>query len=1549
MKLKKWVYAGLFAIMCLCATTSVLKASEDNRQVYSLLTGQIDNQYPVTGIVNYDLNSPATFEMVHEISNGNSLGAGVMVDGVFYWFEYLKQVYGYDSVGLYAYDTEDNSVRLVQSYGNAKAGVCFSSPTYDYQTKTVYALEGLIGGGDLVSVDLESGNVSKLIPFTGLLKNEEYNSDDSMKAIAINYDGDMYGVSYWGRLYKINQVSGECTMVADLDFNPEKAIMYSTSLAFDNDTNELYWHVYTWVNLYNEVRRINIQDGTTEQVGIFADNRLMGDFHIPFTVAAAGAPAKVADLTVSPDPEGGNGATISWTNPSRTYGRGGTLESLQKVEIYRNNELLATIDNPTIGGDESWHDDVPSADLYSYKVIPYNETGKGDRSAVTIFVGQGIPMPVTDLRLSPCGHGAKIEWTAPDHGKFDAYLDKESLCFDITRSDGKIVATDYKETSFNDSDIETLALYSYSVKAKNIGGESVEITSNAQVCGPSVEIPATFSFETIDDFNLWTVIDGNGDESTWVHSSWPIGAKSYFSYIYQYPAHDYLISPKIIMKAGKHYKVTFDALPSNKNVTEVIAVSFGPEASPSQQDSIAQYEFRSNGLKTFRTSLPAVKTDGEFNLGFIHRSVEPNFGLTISNIRIEEDHDGSIEGLVSCDGAPVPGATIATTDGLYSTVSDNDGRYLLQYLPAEKYDLSVSAFGFEGSSLQAEVAELSTITHNLELIRLPQYSIKGTVIDTTGEPVSDATVSLGGSGDAKTHTDSSGQFEIDGIFRHDSYSLVIERNNLLSYNATLDIDRNLDCGTIILKDNLKSPYKVTVDSFDESALVKWQSPLGDPREIRFDDGVFNISLGISTANGNSVFGHVNRTPSVLYGCSFFLMSTVDIPDHYSVYFYVLDLDKNGNPTGDVLYRNTYVPVTDDEWTDFTLPTPIDCPNGYMAGIAYGGFISLAVDGEGDKEAWPFQPNVNCFTSDYTSGEWTYLDQTDFKRNFAFRTVAAPYGEDSANPLWIKSSHCQGSDSPLLPESYMRAKPAAEALRKAPMKVLEERIRYNVYRSENNAATDDIEWKELSSGIKGNSYNDSEWKSLPQGVYRYGVRAVYADNEMSELTLCNSIGKNMLATLTVSAMTDTPINEIEGAVLSLSSSDGEFTYSGTFGADGYCVIENIWKSQYRLSITQNGFGTVEDEVNMTTENTYLLHYNMLENRAAPANLRAIYETDDDSSPLIIWNFPDIITEGFEEHDDFTINSPGNLGWQYIDGDGMETGAFMGYEWPGIFQPMAFMVFNPYNTTPASTDFGIYPYEGNKILADFAAYGAANDDWIISPRLYFPDDFKLAFYARSFNYATPETIQVGYSETGYSPEDFIWVADKEVIDNSYWMEFSYDFPASAKYVAIHCISDQCSIFMLDNLRMGLPMAFESGYNAPMKRPSSESAYEVFLDGNKIATTNNTQFQFTRLLPGCHTIGVRSAYTSGYSTLSAIDINVSESGVQTVAGEESCISLENRTLHIYGPHKSISIQTVPGIVVKTGDNTGTHDLSDLPSGIYVISVNSTDRTVNFKINLR
>ncbi|MBD5310663.1 MAG: hypothetical protein HDS13_00655 [Bacteroides sp.] len=1553
MKFRHRIQAGFTGALCVGITTVAFAAPDDSKQVWSLLTGQLDNQEQTTGIVNYSLDAPETYEMVHEISSGNSLGAGVMVDGVFYWFEYLQQYYGYDSIALYAYDTEDESVSLVKSYGGEKQGVCFSSPTYDYQTKTVYALSGLMGGGDLVSVDLETGEVTNLMSFTGMVKNEEYNSEDSLKAIAINYDGDMYGVSYWGRLYKVNKVSGECTLIADLDFNPEKAIMYDTSLAFDNDTNELYWHVYTWVNLYKEVRKIDIHDGTTTQISIFGDRNLLGDFYIPFTVASAGAPAKVADLTVIPDAEGALGATLTWTNPTRTYGRGGTLESLQRIEIYRNDALVATLDNPGIGEDMTWHDDnVPSSDLYAYKVVPFNEGGQGDRTAVTMFVGQGIPMPVTDLTLTAVGPDALLEWTAPEHGKFDAYLDLESLCYEITRSDGVTVATDCKETTFLDKNVKKLARYTYYVTAKNVGGESVQIFSDAVVCGPAVEIPAVFAFENADEFSLWTAIDGNGDQSTWYYNTWPVkGAKSDYSSIYQYPAHEYFISPKVSMKAGQHYKVTFDALPANKNVTEIIAVSFGPEALPAVQDSVTQYEFRSASAKTLRASLPIVKEDGGYNVGFVHRSVEPQFGLTISNIRVEEDHDGSVEGKVTYMGTPVANAVISTEDGLYTATSDNEGHYLLSYLPAGSHRLLVSALGYDDTEVNAEVTELSTAGYDFELQALPQYVVSGSVIDAVGEPVEGATVFIGGYNSYETVTGSEGEFIIPEVYAHTAYSLVIEKNNLLAYNAVMDIDSDVDCGQITLQDNLKSPYKVSVEDIGTSASVKWQSPLGDPKECRYDDGVFDKSLGLSVGSSMGIFGHVNRTPSVLYGVSFYVMSTVEIQQHYSVQIHVFDLDEYGNPTGNPVYSNTYVPVTDDAWTEYTFPAPIDCPNGYMVGISHWEFVSLAIDGDGDKDRWPFVPYVNCFCSDYTTGDWAYLDQTDFNNNFAFRSVAAPYGNNGRNIRWAKSA-AQPLTPAVMPKLYTAPEGYVQGTRTQPMKAVEDRIRYNVYRGVNNPEVEAVEWEELASGLRGNNYEDEQWATLPQGVYRYGVKAVYANDDLSPVATCDSIGKNMITVLKATVTTDTPDNEAEGAVLALFSNDGVFSYSGTFDENGECAIENIWKNSYRVIISKDGFNTIEEFVDMTSDNLYSLSYSMYEDRVAPKNLRAVYETDDSASPLVIWNFPDLISEDFEGHEDFAVNSPGEIGWQYIDGDGGETGGFMGYEWPGIFEPMAFMVFNPYATTPDCTELGIYPYQGQKMLTDFATYETANDDWIISPKLYFEEDFKFNFFASCFLYTNPEVIQVGYSETGCEPEDFIWLDDNKIISNSYWSEFSYDVPKSAKYVTIHCISNQCSILMLDNLRIGLPSAFNQGYYAPKKKPCLDSLYEVYLDDDKVADTNAAEYQFNALPLGKHTVGVRTSYTSGYSPMSVLELEVTEGGVVSIGkvnNNLSGIELKGRTLTVNGDYESISIYTVDGLTLKSNVKEAVYDLSALESGVYVISVKTGTGNRQYKLQLK
>lgn len=1533
-----WLAAASLAVAASGGTVSAADGVPD-KEVWALLTGQLNNTSPTVGIVNYNLASPQTYTMVEENFNGNSLGAGVMVDGVFYWYEYTQQIYGYDAGALYAYDTDDGSTRLVADYGNTRDGVCFSSPTYDYQTKTVYALSGLMGGGDLVTVDLETGNVSKVAAFSGLIDNAEYGSADNLKAIAVNYDGDMYGVSYWGGLYKVNKVSGECSLIDYLDFNPEKAIMYSTCLAFDNDTNDLYWEVYTWVNLYKELRRIDIRNAKTEQIGIFGDDRLLGDFYIPFTVAEPGAPAKVSDFVVAPGCDGGLDVTLSWTNPVKTYGRGGTLYDISKIEVYRNNELIQTLTGVAPGEKMQWTDKVGESALYSYKVVAYNAAGMGDRCAVTMFVGQGIPMPVSNLRLVPENHGAKLTWDAPKSGKFDAFLDTESLQYEIVRSDGVTLTSDCKDTEFFDATIEKLARYSYTVTAHNIGGTSVEVISSSEVCGPSLTVPKSF-FESQEDFDTWTNIDGNGNDMFWQYTSWPFkGATLSYSIWDQYPAHDYLISPKILLKKGQHYKVTFNATPQNKHIREIIAVSFGPEPTPERQDSVTQFEFYYDGTKPLRAPLPVVDADGEYNFGFVYRSYEPNYGITLSDIVIEEDHDGCLAGRVLCGGTPVAGARVSVADGRFSSITDANGRYSLDYILAGSYDLTVDATGYEPATAQVEIKELQTGDCDIELQTIPAHTISGKVIDSAGDPVAEATVTVGGYNSYYTKSAADGSFAFSGVFEHADYSLTVSRNNLLTYSASFDVGGDLDLGEISLADNLKAPRTVEVTDNGDCAKVEWTKPLNDPVVYRYDSGDCNRSLGFGSGTSNSVLGHINRQPSVLYGVDFLIMSRAELLNHYSVYLYVLDLDENGMPTDHVLYRNTYIPVTDDVWTSYTLPAPVNCPNGYMVGIAYSGFAGLGVD-NGDDPEYPFVNGVNCFNLDYQTGNWGFLEDTEFKGNFAIRSVAAPYGDTTPAPSFA----APGRKAPATLSAADARKEIADHRTPAVKRAVEDRVRYNLYRAVNTADMDNAEWTPLAESVRDLSFDDTQWASLSQGVYRYGVKAVYFGGETSPILMADSIGKNMSAEVRIKVMTNTPVNEAKGASVSIYAEGGKFAYAGVCDAKGEVAFENVWKNVYNVTVSKDGFDSIYDTADFTSDaGSHDLFFNLLEDKHAPANLRAFVESEFDSEQTLVWDFPEVIFDGFEDHSDFAINSTGAAGWLYVDGDACETGGFSTHEWPNAFSPMAWMVFTPEATTPALEDYNLMPYEGKKLLTSFASYPQANDDWIISPRLYFDRDFKFNFYSKSYSSYKPETLQIGYSTESADTDDFIWL-DDNFTSQGWWNESSFDIPAQARYVAIRNIGNGNYIAMLDNLRIGTPEAIASGMRQSIG--TSRGIYEIYLDGEKIGETAERTFRLDGLADGRHIAGVRGSFKSGYTEMSTVVIDVTNSGVGMIE-DASGIRFDGNEIVIDGEYTSASLYSAAGIRIAD-INAGRLDASHLPKGVYIVAVDTPAGLQSIKINL-
>ena len=83
---------------------------------------------------------------------------------------------------------------------------------------------------------------------------------------------------------------------------------------------------------------------------------------------------------------------------------------------------------------------------------------------------------------------------------------------------------------------------------------------------------------------------------------------------------------------------------------------------------------------------------------------------------------------------------------------------------------------------------------------------------------------------------------------------------------------------------------------------------------------------------------------------------------------------------------------------------------------------------------------------------------------------------------------------------------------------------------------------------------------------------------------------------------------------------------------------------------------------------------------PYGLRLMEVDNKDVS--LSWNTPEA-TDGywddFETHDDFVINSPGSVGWQYIDADNARTYTWQACTFPNMGQKMAFIVMNPSMTS------------------------------------------------------------------------------------------------------------------------------------------------------------------------------------------------------------------------------------------------------------------------------
>lgn len=207
------------------------------------------------------------------------------------------------------------------------------------------------------------------------------------------------------------------------------------------------------------------------------------------------APEAPADFVVTPAEMGGLSAELTWVNPAFTVD-GQVLETDITIAIYRNDELLHTIEDVAPGSAGSYTDnDILTAGIYAYRLRGINEAGQGLSARKTVYVGEDIPAEVSNISLVPQGNDALLSWDTPQQGANNGWFVPENISgYHIQRMpDGAIFETGNPDTEFFDTTLPEIGEYYYIISAINELGVGLPASSETVLLASDGAI-YTFNF-----------------------------------------------------------------------------------------------------------------------------------------------------------------------------------------------------------------------------------------------------------------------------------------------------------------------------------------------------------------------------------------------------------------------------------------------------------------------------------------------------------------------------------------------------------------------------------------------------------------------------------------------------------------------------------------------------------------------------------------------------------------------------------------------------------------------------------------------------------------------------------------------------------------------------------------------------------------------------------------------------------------------------------------------------------------------------------------------
>lgn len=902
-----------------------------------------------------------------------------------------------------------------------------------------------------------------------------------------------------------------------------------------------------------------------------------------------------------------------------------------------------------------------------------------------------------------------------------------------------------------------------------------------------------------------------------------------------------------------------------------------------------------------------VETDNTLEYG-VTAGKKSYYGNTVVTFMVQTG-GASVSGAVKdTEGIALENAEVRIEPAHATTYTDAEGRYAVDFLPNGDYVMSVKKkYYADAESYSFTVAD-GDVAHDFTMTKLPQATLSGRVTDNSGNPLEGVKVALEGYETLTATTTADGSFTLSNVVCQPSnVTLTRDWYAPLSMETELFADTNL--GNLAMNYAHYPVGNVVAVATGSDAEINWTAP-DAPVTLKFDAGEPASQFGITDNIGTAVIGTAFRASGVYDKFSW--LTTEEGGPHDKVNLYVYALDVEGLPTGNLLLSVRNVASVDGEWTEYVPEAPISAPYGCLVTLNYPGFLGLATD-EAPRE-YPFETGRYYYSVDYSSGEFALCENIGLDANLLIRANAKLYPAEN---------------TPLANVGETRES-------------LPEWMAYNVYRASGYNPSADA-WTLLSeSALSTNQFADPNFSTLKPGVYSYAVTCVYPDGTESEKTTSAYMLNRTFSNLTVNVATNSHSGDAAGALVTLVDLQGEEVATATVN-EGKVQFDEIWKDDYTVRITLDGYEDASCEADLTLEDDVeIATVTLKEIIAKPVNMRIASQSD--TQLTLTWNESGEISDDFEDYEDFAAPSRLDMRWKCLDMDGARTFAEQSFDFPGRTNEMSFITFNPQKTTPSMYDerSASHPYSGVSQLACFGTLHG-NDDWLISPALTYHTDYKVSFYARGYSATYIETIQVGYSMTDDNPSNFVWVGEPVDVAKQVWTKYEFEIPAAARHFAIRCISADGFTLFIDDLTISSGLGFEA--NTIPSGPEFE--YDIYLDGEKIATTKEPRYVLTRPDSYYHTLSVKTTYASGESDEESVSFG--EGGIDEIGAGD--LNLNGNGAVINGNFKEARLYDVSGktlrVLKPAGENT-TVTTSGLNCGVYmlVIDYGTTSRTVKLTV---